>query len=50
MSLRSAAVAAAGHSMRAYYLAIAGGALLIASVFLPWVYIGEVPIGVPRMA
>ena len=50
MSLRSAAVAAAGHSMRAYYLAIAGGALLIVSVFLPWVYIGDVPIGVPRMA
>lgn len=50
MSLRSAAAAAAGHSMRAYYLAIAGGALLIVSAFLPWVYIGETPINVPRMA
>jgi hypothetical protein len=50
MSLRSAAAAAAGHSMRAYYLAIAGGALLIVSAFLPWVYIGETPISVPRMA
>lgn len=50
MSLRSAAEAAAGHSMRAYYLAIVGGALLILSAFLPWVYIGDVPIGVPRMA
>jgi hypothetical protein len=50
MSLRSAAVAAVGHSMRAYYLAIAGGALLIVSAFLPWVYVGDVAVGVPRMA
>jgi hypothetical protein len=50
MSLRSAVASAAGHSMRGYYLALLGGALLIASVFLPWVYVGEVAVGVPRMA
>jgi hypothetical protein len=50
MSLRSAAAAAAAHSMRGYYLAIAGGALLIVSAFLPWVYVGEVAVGGPRMA
>jgi hypothetical protein len=50
MSLRGAVAAVAGHSMRGYYLAIAGGALLIASVFFPWVHVGEVAIGVPRMA
>jgi uncharacterized membrane protein YiaA len=50
MSLRSAAAAAATHSMRGYYIAIAGGALLIVSAFLPWVYVGDVAIGGPRMA
>jgi hypothetical protein len=50
MSLRATASAVAGHSMRAYYLAIIGGALLIVSAFLPWVHIGDVAIGVPPMA
>ena len=36
--------------MRAYYLAIAGGALLIVSAFLPWVYVGDVPINAGRIA
>lgn len=36
--------AVAHHSMRAYYLPIAAGALLIVSAFLPWVRIGDEPL------
>jgi hypothetical protein len=36
--------------MRGYYLPIAGGTLLIASAFLPWVYVGDVGVPVPRLA
>lgn len=50
MSVRSALAAAAGHSMRGYYIALVGGTLLIVSAFLPWVHIGEVAIAVPRIA
>jgi hypothetical protein len=43
--------AAARHRMRAYYLAIAGGALLMLSAFLPWLYVGDQPLGgVPDVA
>lgn len=31
--------------MRAYYWAIGGGALLIVSAFLPWVFLGETGVG-----
>jgi hypothetical protein len=31
--------------MRAYYLAIAGGLLLMLSAFLPWLYVGDEPLG-----
>ena len=41
----------AGHRMRAYYIALIGGAMLVASAFLPWVLLGSVGIGgIPDMA
>jgi hypothetical protein len=33
------------HSMRAYYIAAAAGCVLIASAFLPWMYLGEISVG-----
>jgi hypothetical protein len=36
--------------MRGYYVALVGGALLIVSVFLPWVHLGDVAIGIPWIA
>jgi hypothetical protein len=33
------------HSMRAYYIPIAAGLLLIVSSFLPWMFLGQVKIG-----
>ena len=33
------------HRMRAYYIPIAAGLLMIASAFLPWMFMGEVRIG-----
>lgn len=37
--------------MRAYYIAVAAGILLAVSAFLPWMFLGEVPIGgVPEPA
>jgi hypothetical protein len=50
MSVRSALAAAAGHSMRGYYVALVGGALLIVSAFLPWVHLGNVSIEARPMA
>lgn len=43
--------AVVGHSMRAYYLPIAAGALLSLSAFLPWIRIDDTPFGgVPDLA
>jgi hypothetical protein len=51
MSVGSAARLAAAHSMRAYYVAIVGGAMLVVSAFLPWLVLGDVGIGgVPDIA
>jgi hypothetical protein len=51
MSVRSALGAAARHSMRAYYIAVAGGALLIVSACLPWIHVGDATLGgVPDLA
>lgn len=37
--------------MRAYYVAVAGGVLLVASAFLPWMIVGEVRLGgIPETA
>lgn len=37
--------------MRTYYIAVAAGALLIASAFLPWMIVGEVSLGgIPETA
>ena len=37
--------------MRAYYIPAAAGVLLIVSAFLPWMYVGDVPLGgVPETA
>ncbi|MBI4475874.1 MAG: hypothetical protein HY654_01805 [Acidobacteria bacterium] len=33
------------HRMRAYYVAIVGGSLLIVSAFLPWVFLGDAGAG-----
>lgn len=33
------------HRMRAYYVAIGGGVLLVTSAFLPWVRLGDHPVG-----
>ena len=33
------------HSMRAYYIPVAAGLVLIASAFMPWMFLGEVRIG-----
>jgi hypothetical protein len=33
------------HRMRAYYIPIAAGVLLIVSSFLPWMFLGEIRIG-----
>jgi hypothetical protein len=41
----------ARHRMRAYYVALVAGALLVVSAFLPWLFLGEIPIGgVPDVA
>jgi hypothetical protein len=41
----------ARHRMRAYYVALAAGALLVVSAFLPWLFLGEIPLGgVPDIA
>lgn len=45
MTVASAVRTAAVHSMRAYYIAIVGGSLLVVSAFLPWLSLGEVGIG-----
>ena len=43
--------AVAGHRMRAYYIGLIGGAMLVASAFLPWVLLGGIGIGgIPDMA
>jgi hypothetical protein len=34
-----------GHSMRAYYIPLGAGVLLIVSSFLPWIFLGETKIG-----
>lgn len=40
-----------GHRMRAYYIGLVGGAMLVASAFLPWVLLGGTGIGgVPAIA
>jgi len=31
--------------MRAYYIPVLGGVLLIVSAFLPWMLVGEIPVG-----
>jgi len=31
--------------MRAYYIAVSAGVMLIVSAFLPWMTVGEVPLG-----
>lgn len=33
------------HGMRAYYIAVLAGALLVISAFLPWMLVGEVRVG-----
>lgn len=39
------------HRMRAYYVALLGGAMLVVSAFLPWVLLGDLRIGgVPDLA
>jgi hypothetical protein len=41
----------ASHRMRAYYVALVAGALLVVSAFLPWLFLGEIPVGgVPDVA
>lgn len=51
MSLASVLTAAARHRMRPYYIALAAGALLVASAFMPWIRVGNTPIGgVPDFA
>lgn len=51
MSLPARAHQAVNHRMRAYYLPAGAGAALIVSAFLPWVFIGETPLGgVPDVA
>ena len=41
----------ASHRMRAYYIALVAGALLVVSAFLPWLFLGEIPVGgVPDVA
>lgn len=50
MTVASAMRTVAGHRMRAYYIALIGGAMLVASAFLPWVLLGGVSIGgIPNM-
>lgn len=31
--------------MRSYYIPVVAGALLVASAFLPWMHIGDIPLG-----
>lgn len=51
MDLRARLAAAVSHGMRAYYLPLAAGAALMVSAFLPWVMLGDVPVGgVPHLA
>ena len=51
MSLRGALAGLAHHSMRAYFVAVAAGLTLVVSAFLPWAFIGDVPLGgVPDIA
>jgi hypothetical protein len=39
------------HRMRAYYVALVAGTLLVVSAFLPWLFLGEIGIGgVPDLA
>jgi hypothetical protein len=45
MSVGHAVRLMAGHSMRGYFIALIGGAMLVASAFLPWLFLGEVGIG-----
>ena len=51
MTLGVTARRVAGHRMRAYYIPLLGGAMLVASAFLPWLLLGGIAIsGVPDMA
>jgi len=51
MSVGLAVRQVAGHSMRAYYVALLGGAMLVVSAFLPWLVLGETAVGgVPDVA
>lgn len=41
----------AGHRMRAYYIALIGGAMLVVGAFLPWLQLGGIAVGgIPDMA
>jgi hypothetical protein len=42
MTLGAVLSRAAHHRMRAYYVALIGGAGLVVSAFLPWVHVGDV--------
>jgi len=51
MTAGSAMRLVAGHRMRAYYIALVAGAMLVTSAFLPWLFLGEIAIGgVPDVA
>lgn len=51
VSLRHGIIAVPAHSMRTYYLPMTAGLALVISSFMPWVLIGEQPLGgVPDIA
>jgi hypothetical protein len=51
MSVRSGFGVVVQHGMRAYYIALLAGALLIAGAFLPWIVVAGIPLGgVPEIA
>lgn len=51
MGLWVAPAALLRHSMRAYILAVLAGLALVVSAFLPWVFVGDTPVGgVPDLA
>jgi len=51
MTLSGALERVAAHRMRAYYVAIVGGGMLVASAFMPWLLVGDIGIGgVPDVA
>ena len=51
MSVREGLYGALHHSMRAYYLPLAGGVALAVSAFLPWTRLGDRELGgVPSLA